>query len=597
MASLRLWLLVLCCAGAAATRLAADDSRAAARKEYDTRRTAVARDDAAAWFSLSEWCAAKRLSLERLVCLQHTIDADPAHEKARLLLGFTHFDGKWLSPDELQAARGMIRYRGAWIRPADLAARRTADEQAERKRKKDLLEAMADPDKFKHNPAQHELVAILKPADLSRLQAALTSRSAEVRKNVVILFGKARLVESRDTLLGLLANDPEETVRHAAVLALGELGLPDTVPTVLRALESPDKFLRERAVQALDHLTFHRETEYRYDRAPSEQKGALAAWKSWWEEHREKPRADWAAEAHDSDIADLRRFAVEAMARSRDPRALPGLIAALEDEDREVRAAATDGLASFPTEEAIEAAAARLKDPNWEPRCAAIRALRATLGRPQEDEGPPVFAAIPAAGKTGPDPERLCSLMRGMLEDGQYEYVRTDAIWTLVWQKDPKAAETFAKYATDGWWPAANWSIRGLINLGDHELLEPIRAAEASPNPETRVSVLVAYRELGHGLLGEEVIPFCADAHESARAAAAHSLGLLKGEKGPIPEAAFPTLLGMLEDGNADVRHWSAWALRTLSGKNFDFDANAPESKRKTDAKRWREWWEKSGRK
>lgn len=575
----------------------ADDDRSSARKEYEAKQEAVATGDAPGWFALSEWCLGKRLALERVVCLQRTIDADPAHEKARTLLGYTLFEGKWLSPNELSAAKGMIRYRGEWIRPADLPARKTANEQSERKRKKNLIEAMADPDKYKHNPAQFDLVPLLKPADLPRLQAAFTSRSPEVRKNAVILMGKTRFPESRDTLLGLLSSDPEDTVRHAAILALGELGLPDTVPACLKALESPDKFLREHAVLALDRLTFHREEEYRYDRPPSEQKEGLAAWKAWWDEHRGKPRSDWAAEGRDSDIPDLRRYAIEEAAKSRDPRALPILIAALEDDDRNARAAATDGLAAFPSEEAVQAAIGRLEDRDWEPRCAAIRALRAVLGKPQEDEPPPVFAAVPAAEKIAPDPVRLCTLMREVLTKGQYEYVRTDAIWTLVWQKDPRAAATYIGFMMDGWWPAANWSIRGLINHGDRKLLESISLALANPNGETRGAVITAYREMGNGLLGEEYLPLLKDEAPMVRRDAAGAMGGLRDQRAPLPEGAGPRLLALLDDENAEVRGAAIWALRVHSGKNFDYDANAPEAKRKADAKRWREWWEKSGRK
>ncbi len=59
---------------------------------------------------------------------------------------------------------------------------------------------------------------------------------------------------------------------------------------------------------------------------------------------------------------------------------------------------------------------------------------------------------------------------------------------------------------------------------------------------------------------------------------------------------SIPLLLRRLEDGDADVRHASASALRRLTNNFFGFRAQASAGNRRRAATLWRDWWVREGR-
>jgi len=70
------------------------------------------------------------------------------------------------------------------------------------------------------------------------------------------------------------------------------------------------------------------------------------------------------------------------------------------------------------------------------------------------------------------------------------------------------------------------------------------------------------------------------------RSAAAFALGML-GDTAAVRE-----LLRALRDPDRRVRQHADLALRTMSGRNVRFKANAPEAERERAAKVWDAWWE-----
>ncbi len=95
---------------------------------------------------------------------------------------------------------------------------------------------------------------------------------------------------------------------------------------------------------------------------------------------------------HGGDAA--RRYAAGALGSIEEPRAIPGLIAALADDCPEVRAAAARGFWSFPQPDALDALVTALADPVAEVRRAAAFAL----GRLRAPEAAAPLEALLAAG-------------------------------------------------------------------------------------------------------------------------------------------------------------------------------------------------------
>ncbi|MFH1679333.1 MAG: hypothetical protein ABIH26_01670, partial [Candidatus Eisenbacteria bacterium] len=93
------------------------DSADSVTAEFRHLRKQVSEKDAAALYRLSEWCAEKRLAVDRILLLAEVIAADPDHAEARALLGYTNHEGRWLTEDELDEAKGLVRYGSSWLPP------------------------------------------------------------------------------------------------------------------------------------------------------------------------------------------------------------------------------------------------------------------------------------------------------------------------------------------------------------------------------------------------------------------------------------------------------------------------------------------------
>ena len=59
---------------------------------------------------------------------------------------------------------------------------------------------------------------------------------------------------------------------------------------------------------------------------------------------------------------------------------------------------------------------------------------------------------------------------------------------------------------------------------------------------------------------------------------------------------AAPGLIGMLDSEDPGLRMLASASLKQLTGKDFGYDATAPEPDRRQAADRWQAWWEAEGR-
>lgn len=83
-------------------------------EEYETRAKLTA-DTVEAQWKLANWCSENRLAEQHTECLQHIVDLEPENEKARLALGFTKYQGKWMTQDDIKRAQGFVKYHGRYI--------------------------------------------------------------------------------------------------------------------------------------------------------------------------------------------------------------------------------------------------------------------------------------------------------------------------------------------------------------------------------------------------------------------------------------------------------------------------------------------------
>jgi HEAT repeat protein len=86
------------------------------------------------------------------------------------------------------------------------------------------------------------------------LLQALQSPVVPVRLGAIEALGAIRDQRAVSPLLGIVHRDTSLEVRWAAVLALGEIGSPDSVPFLLPLLRDPNRYLRYGAATTLGRL-------------------------------------------------------------------------------------------------------------------------------------------------------------------------------------------------------------------------------------------------------------------------------------------------------------------------------------------------------
>ena len=70
---------------------------------------------------LAVWAEKQGLTGRARDLHRRVLEIDPNHKESRVALGYVFQDGRWMTQDELMAARGLVRYEGRWV---------TADERA-----------------------------------------------------------------------------------------------------------------------------------------------------------------------------------------------------------------------------------------------------------------------------------------------------------------------------------------------------------------------------------------------------------------------------------------------------------------------------------
>jgi tetratricopeptide (TPR) repeat protein len=143
-------------------------AQAALRAALKLRREKVDSKDADALYELGLWAKSNGLAADALVLFQLTITARPDHEFARRALGFQYHSGKWMTPNEVKVAMGLIEFEGDWMTPQAKEAILTARTLEKERR---LLE------EARKNLEQDRALA---RAEFERQRAALDLRAAEI---------------------------------------------------------------------------------------------------------------------------------------------------------------------------------------------------------------------------------------------------------------------------------------------------------------------------------------------------------------------------------------------------------------------------------
>jgi HEAT repeat protein len=228
-----------------------------------------------------------------------------------------------------------------------------------------------------------------------------------------------------------------------------------------------------------------------------------------------------------SKSVETRRKATQQLCEKPDPKAIPSLKEALEDEDAEVRRLAVTALGKLDKSERIEPLLLSLRDPDVEVRKAAVQSLKQVPGDVT------VGALLP------------------LLRDADAD-VRGHAAQVLElqgWHPADRADEM--------WLCAAKGQLARMVSFGPEAIAVLHNVVQSSPYGLC-VAALKALGEIGGVGIIAAVVPALKSAEAAVCVAAVEALGKAGG-----PQAVEP-VIGMLRHPNAQVRTAAVEALGTL---------------------------------
>lgn len=209
-------------------------------------------------WKLAEWCREKNLVVQRRAVLQRIIELDPNHKPARMGLGYSQLNGRWIKPDDAHQEEGYVRYRGKWLtkQEVELVERREAAEKAVRdwRLKLQRLRAALN-DSSKAEDARKEIRAINDPYAVDALIANLGSD--RIRANRALYVEALGRIGTHDAMKALVAHslsDADEEIRLSCLDQLIARSNPDITSAYVAELRSKDNTRINRAAFALGQL-------------------------------------------------------------------------------------------------------------------------------------------------------------------------------------------------------------------------------------------------------------------------------------------------------------------------------------------------------
>lgn len=176
-----------------------------------------------------------------------------------------------------------------------------------------------------------EALGSLGPAATKAVLRCLGDPKTTVRLGALDALAGIRDASCTDAVIDTLAQDPNAEVRWAAAIALGQIGDPRGIPSLVKNLANPDKFIRFGAARSLKDLG--------WDPGTPEERAALCFAFQEWADLRAigRPAVPLLIHALSDHDRDVRRHAVSLLGEMRAPEVRSACDRALGDADSAVR--------------------------------------------------------------------------------------------------------------------------------------------------------------------------------------------------------------------------------------------------------------------
>jgi hypothetical protein len=231
----------------------------AQQSDYESRSRALP-DTVAAHRSLAAWCKEHQLPELADHHLKRILELDPQDEQARTSLGYQQHQGKWLSRDDIMAARGMRFYEGSYRTEQDIALRER-DKQFEKAEIEWLRQLKLWRDWLDNRRADRveeahaNLMDVTDPAAATSVVKMLErERDEDIRYMWMDILGQIHHPASMRELIQLSITEPLRDTRVRCVEYL--LGMNENIDIQLyvKALRSKDNQTINVAADALGRI-------------------------------------------------------------------------------------------------------------------------------------------------------------------------------------------------------------------------------------------------------------------------------------------------------------------------------------------------------
>jgi hypothetical protein len=230
-----------------------------AEADYRRRSPSVS-DTVEAQFALANWCRDNGVADGMRRHLGRVLELDPEHAEARMLLGYQQVDGRWMTRDDVLAARGLVRWKGEYRTPQEVAllemeAKAEAAALAWRTQLAEWRKNLDGADRDAARSAEESLIALSDPAAVPELFKLLADEQAPaVRRLYMKSLGSLATPDSLGALAqhAICDNDPE--VRAIAVEQLIATGRAGVALPFVKALRADNPFYINNAAWALGRM-------------------------------------------------------------------------------------------------------------------------------------------------------------------------------------------------------------------------------------------------------------------------------------------------------------------------------------------------------
>lgn len=234
------------------------EAEASVLDDYLARKAALV-ETAQAQYDFGAWCESAGLAGLSRPHYQRAVELDPNFAPAQKKLGRVLHEGRWLSYEELRTAEGLVLRDGRWVpmeAGPDAAARSEAKSAHQEwvRRIRVILQLLRSAPAEERQEAERRLAEIRDPAALPALFEVFAPEEPAYRALLLRLLETFPGPEARETLVRYALGETEATLWDQAVELLHARKDPETIVSLVRAIDGRDMARDGRAARALARL-------------------------------------------------------------------------------------------------------------------------------------------------------------------------------------------------------------------------------------------------------------------------------------------------------------------------------------------------------